>query len=109
MFFFSCNSKMVPGHPAELSDSVKLLLTDAKNHVFEIDLVLKSIHRRFLYKRFNHFGLIVCLQVEFEVKAEVLQLDAFVIKIKNPDCLPFWYFLKKSFQRDKTSHELRIN
>ena len=33
----------IPGHPAELSDSVKLLLTDAKSYVFEIDFVLKSI------------------------------------------------------------------
>ena len=37
--------RVVPGHPAELSDSFKLLITDAKNHVFEIDLVLKSIYR----------------------------------------------------------------
>ena len=34
----------VPGHPAELLGSVKLLLTDAKSHVFDIDLVLKSKH-----------------------------------------------------------------
>ena len=34
---------ILPGHPAELSDSVKLLLTDAKSHVFRIDPVLKSI------------------------------------------------------------------
>ena len=34
----------IPGHPAELSDSVKLLLTDAKSHVFEIDQVLKDIY-----------------------------------------------------------------
>ena len=33
----------LPGHPAELSDSVRLLLTDAKGCVFEIDFVLKSI------------------------------------------------------------------
>ena len=31
------------GHPPELSDSVKLLLSDAKRHGFEIDQVLKSI------------------------------------------------------------------
>ena len=31
------------GHPPELSDSVKLLLFDAKRHGFEIDQVLKSI------------------------------------------------------------------
>ena len=35
---------LIPGHPAELSDSVKLLLTGAKSHVFEIDPVLKSIY-----------------------------------------------------------------
>ena len=35
---------VIPGHPAELSHSVKLLLTDAKSHVFDINLVLKSIH-----------------------------------------------------------------
>ena len=29
----------VPGHPAELSDYVKLLLIDAKGYVFEINLV----------------------------------------------------------------------
>ena len=34
----------LPGHPAELSDSVKLLLTGAESHVFEIDPVLKSIN-----------------------------------------------------------------
>ena len=38
-----CRLRLLPGHPAELSDSVKLLLTVAKSHVFEIDLVLKSI------------------------------------------------------------------
>ena len=37
-------SLFLPGHPAELSDSVKLLLTGAKSHVFEIDPVLKSIY-----------------------------------------------------------------
>ena len=31
------------GHPSELSDSVKLLLSDAKRYGFEIDQVLKSI------------------------------------------------------------------
>ena len=34
----------LPGHPAKLSDSIKLLLTDAKSYVFEIDLVLDSIY-----------------------------------------------------------------
>ena len=33
----------VQGHPPELSDSVKLLLFDAKRHGFELDQVLKSI------------------------------------------------------------------
>ena len=33
----------VKGHPPELSDSVKLLLSDAKRHGFEIDQVLKNI------------------------------------------------------------------
>ena len=33
----------IQGHPPELSDSVKLLLSDAKRHRFEIDHVLKSI------------------------------------------------------------------
>ena len=41
---FVLNAKKIPGHPAELSDFVKLLLSDATSHVFEIDLVLKSIH-----------------------------------------------------------------
>ena len=40
-FFFG--SKLLQGHPPELSDSVKLLLTDAKRHGFEINHVLKSI------------------------------------------------------------------
>ena len=31
------------GHPPELSDSVKLLLSDARRHVFEIGHVLKSM------------------------------------------------------------------
>ena len=35
---------IIPGHPAELSDSIRLLLTDAKSYVFEIDFVLKSIY-----------------------------------------------------------------
>ena len=34
----------IPGHPAKLSDSVKLLLTGAECRVFEIDLVLMSIY-----------------------------------------------------------------
>ena len=34
---------LIQGHPPELSDSVKLLLSDAKRHGFEIDQVLKSI------------------------------------------------------------------
>ena len=34
---------VIPGHPPELSDYVKLLLTNGSSHVFEIDLVLKSI------------------------------------------------------------------
>ena len=62
-------SNVLPGHPAELSDSVKLLLTDAKSHVFDINLVLKSIHWRFLSQNFIHFGQVVCLQHGFEVKA----------------------------------------
>ena len=33
----------IPGHPPELSDYVKLLLKNGSSHVFEIDLVLKSI------------------------------------------------------------------
>ena len=37
------NEYNLPGHPPELSDSVKLLLTDAKRHGFEIDQILKSI------------------------------------------------------------------
>ena len=35
--------RSIQGHPPELSDSVKLLLSDAKRHGFEIDQVLKSI------------------------------------------------------------------
>ena len=37
-----CNDT-IPGHPPELSDYVKLLLKNGSSHVFEIDLVLKSI------------------------------------------------------------------
>ena len=33
----------IQGHPHELSDSVKLLLTDAMRHGFEINQVLKSM------------------------------------------------------------------
>ena len=40
--FFPFNFN-VQGHPPELSDSVKLLLSDAKRHGFEIDQVFKSI------------------------------------------------------------------
>ena len=36
-------SRPIQGYPPELSDSVKLLLFDAKRHGFEIDQVLKSI------------------------------------------------------------------
>ena len=42
-FLVACYA-ILPSHPAELSDNVKLLLLDAKSHVFEINLVLKSIH-----------------------------------------------------------------
>ena len=34
----------IPGHPPELSDSVKLLLTGARGHVYEIDPALMSIY-----------------------------------------------------------------
>ena len=34
----------IPGHPPELSDSVKLLFIDACSHIIEIYLVLKSMH-----------------------------------------------------------------
>ena len=33
----------VPGHPPELSDYVKLVITNGSSHVFEIELLLKSI------------------------------------------------------------------
>ena len=41
-------SKKIPGHPADLSDSVRLLLTDAKSHVFEINgpSIYLLIHRK---------------------------------------------------------------
>ena len=35
--------RALQGHPPELSDSVKLLLSDAKRYGFEFDHVLKSI------------------------------------------------------------------
>ena len=104
-----CINLYIPGHPPELSDYVKLLLTNGSSHVFEIDLVLKSILWRFLYQNFIHFGQVVCLLYGFEVKADVLPLDKFFMKIKNPACLHFQYFLTKSFQRDKISLELKIN
>ena len=34
---------IIPGHPPELSDSVKLLLIDPKRYGFRIGQVLKSI------------------------------------------------------------------
>ena len=37
------DSHLLLGHPPELSDSVKPLLTDAKTHGFEVNQVLKSI------------------------------------------------------------------
>ena len=44
IYIISSHSEpFLPGHPPELSDSVKLLLFDAKRHGFEIDQVLKSI------------------------------------------------------------------
>ena len=44
IYIISSPSKsFLPGHPPELSDSVKLLLTDVKRHGFGIDQVLKSI------------------------------------------------------------------
>ena len=100
---------LLPGHPPELSDYVKLLLPNGSSHGFEIDLVLKSILWRFLYQNFIHFGQVVCLLYGFEGKADVLQLDKFFMKIKNTGCLHFQYFLTKSFQRDKISLELKIN
>ena len=39
----AAHKNQIQGHPPELSDSVKLLLSDAKRHGFEIDQVLKSI------------------------------------------------------------------
>ena len=37
------NFIILQGHPPELSDSVKLFLSDVKRHGFEIDHALKSI------------------------------------------------------------------
>ena len=73
----------IPGHPAELSDSVKLLLTGAKSHVFEIDPVLKSIYWHFLCQNFVHFGQVLCLQHEFEVKAFISELSRFSNKFQE--------------------------
>ena len=73
----------IPGHPAELSDSVKLLLTGAEYHVFEIDLVVKSTYWHFLCQSFVHFGHVVCLQHEFEVKAFISELSRFSNKFQE--------------------------
>ena len=59
--------RRVPGHPPKLSDSVKLLLIDAKRHRFEIDQVLKSIDGHSVYQNFSHLGSVVCLLCRFEV------------------------------------------
>ena len=98
----------IPGHPAELSDSVKLLLTGAKSHVFEIDPVLKSIYWHFLCQNFVHFGQVVCLQHEFEVKAFISGLSRFSNKFQELCKLTSQFFLnhirhqyKKGFNQGK--------
>ena len=82
----------IPGHPAELLDSVKLLLTDAKSHVFEIDPVLKSIHWRFLCQNFIHFGQVVCLPHGFEHKAFISGMGRFSNKFQELSRLTSQYF-----------------
>ena len=85
--------------PAELSDSVKLLLTDAKSYVFEIDLVLKSICWRFLCQNFIHFGQLVCLWHGFELKAFVLGLGRFSIKSQELCRLTSQFFLNQQAKK----------
>ena len=93
---------MIQGHPPELSDSVKLLLFDAKRHGFEIDQVLKSIDWHFLYQNFSHFGQVVCLLYEFEVAWVFSHWTDFPSKIKKSVLFALIFiFLKFLCHRDK--------
>ena len=46
---------VIPGHPPELSDDVRLLLIDTWRQVLEIYLVLKSMHWHFLVADTQHY------------------------------------------------------
>ena len=80
------------GHPPELSDSVKLLLSYANRYRFKIDQVLKSIDWHFLYQSFSHFGQAVCLLYKFEVTRVFSHLTDFPSKIRNSACFHFHFF-----------------
>ena len=69
----------VPGHPPELSDSVKLLLTHAKRHVLEIK-EYTSIYFVLKFYAFWSSSLFFC---GFEVKALVSPPSRFSIKIQE--------------------------
>ena len=90
---------IIPGHPAELSDSIKLLPTDAKSYVFEIDFVLKSICWRFLCQNFIHFGQVVCLQHGFELKAFISGLSRFSNKSQELCRLTTQFFLNQQAKK----------
>ena len=86
-------SLVLQGHPPELSDSVKLLLSDAKRHGFEIDHVLKSIDWHFLCKNFSHFGQVVCLLRKFEVTQVFYHFTDCPSEIQNSACIHVHFFL----------------
>ena len=83
----------IQGHPPELSDSVKLFLSDAKRHGFEIDHALKSIDWHFLYKNFSHFGQVVCLLHKFEVTQLFYHFTDCPSNILNSACIHFHFLL----------------
>ena len=101
-------STHLPGHPAELSDSVKLLLSDAKRYGFEIDQVLKSIDWHFLYQNFNYFGQVVCLLHKFERTQVFYYFTDYPSEIQNSACIPFHFFYY-SCHREKINLKWKIN
>ena len=75
-------AQLLQGHQPRMPDYVKLFLRDAKEHKFEINVLLKSIDWCFLYQNFINLRQIVCLWHGFEVTANFSPQNKIPIEIQ---------------------------
>ena len=109
LFSWGSDCMTIQGHPHELSDSVKLLLTDDKRHGFEINQIFKSKDWHSLCQNFSHFGQVVFLLYEFEVTCVFSHLTDFPPKIRNSANFHFHLFFRYSCYRVKIDLKWKIS